>query len=324
MPPLCRDILLGALFSTWMVTLFLFHNSYPVLRPEVALLCSLPAAVFAAILTACRLGRADWLGFALIAIMLLDYLTGYLSYGLLAAKNAAGLAGISGPILFLMKRVFVLASVAPILFAVYLVRKNLSGLMAIVFSWLIAFNWAAAAFFGEPLVSRRSWTRAPADLPNVYFIVLDSHPAIGAIPEAEPRAKEVKSSLRGLLLNNGFTVFENAFSNASATRCSMPSIFNDAAPDPSGACFYQEKLTTSKILDSLVSKGYALDVRETTYFDYCEAAPAGMRECTKVSANSVGFIASHGIPVRRRAALLAGAFFFRPSFAESGRPSRRT
>lgn len=125
-----------------------------------------------------------------------------------------------------------------------------------------------------------------ATLPPVLHVVLDQQIAIEGFPASIAESKAVAMEMRSFYQNHGFSFYSRAFTHFPATLESIPNLLNNhMTPDAidnlkaSGPLIY---LKDNKWFSHLSKSGYAIDVYQSRYIDFCgppDAPVANIRNC---------------------------------------------
>ncbi len=107
------------------------------------------------------------------------------------------------------------------------------------------------------------------------------------------RAAEMRGELLALYENAGFRVYGSAFTHFPATLESLPNLMNNSV-EPNAYRWVridkgQNKLMENRWFRHLKAQGYAIDVLQTHYIDFCAdpAAPVSRYETYNLGGYSI-------------------------------------
>jgi hypothetical protein len=225
----------------------LTYQSYPLLRPEVAIaaaaLVGLAVIVSAAYAASSPLGRGA-----------LEALLAYLAVDLNWGAPLVGVAVAAGVLVF-----------------AYILRKSVLKVFAVGATATLASILAWPAAKPPPQGDSRAAAAPASDLPLLVHIIVDEHVGLEGLPEENPRSPAVKAALTDFYLSHGFRLYGSAFSTYAETLHSIPDILG-AAKDP--VWLGDRKGSTlgkTRYFDALLAQGYRLHVYQSNWIRYCEA-----------------------------------------------------
>jgi hypothetical protein len=133
-------------------------------------------------------------------------------------------------------------------------------------------------------------------LPTMIHIIFDEHIGLNAIPTSIDGDESLKHDLLSFYRKNGFTIYPNAYSHEVRTVDSIPELLNfsakaesEAYVKPKGDNFY---LTQNKAFDLLSAKGYALNIIQPDYINFCEKKGIRLESCYTYPIHPVKAVAS--------------------------------
>ena len=139
---------------------------------------------------------------------------------------------------------------------------------------------------------------ADNSLPPVVHLILDEHIGVDGLPIDFAKGKALQQALKKLYLDNGFRLFEKAYSRYSRSYNSIPNAlnFNAIAQDnyyfPTG----KKELTHNEYFQTLSTRGYGIKVYQSSYMDFCHGEGINYLSCYTYPGNNVADVAALEIP----------------------------
>lgn len=318
----CRDWRWAAVCAVLFSALHVFHylrfNAYPFFAVESLSLTALAAGVFLLVFAGVRALRAGWLFYAGLLFLFFDLHFGfanrpfweYLPKPFRSLGSPLWLHSTSGLFgeVYLLKKIsreiphmplwnYLLAA-AGFCFISFRLRKKfppvLAGMLGVMFLGSIV------QFGLTPVPLIKIQTRAD-DVPrrvqpegDVFVFVLDEHAGLEAIPDLDRRGQKLKERLARHYTDRGFTLYAGAYSNYFDTHNSIPSLFTQQIYPVNNYGYGLEK---NVLLESLLDRGYALQIYQNDKKDFCGPLSGRFHQCLEYRANSAGYI--QNLPLSR-------------------------
>lgn len=305
------------LFSLLAGTNYLLFNAYPLFSPEAALfiLCLVTLLVpFWAVFR--KMGRA-WVFHGFLAALFLDLSIGFADpltflprfpipfVQAFLQKFGAGLPASWGPAvtLSLTYSIFTL----PLLILAGLWQKRISRILLVGFFAMFITTGVKFLLLPEPLIrtdrNENQASRAPSK-PPVVVLILDEHVGIEGIPLIHEEAKALKETLIADYVRNGFKLYGRAYTNYFQTHYSIPSLLNHF--------IWRDGMThppaSNRLLEKFHEEGYALNLYQSTYVEFCKPLKSIYQQCYQYKHNSIGFLKSARLPFPGKAIVMLSAF----------------
>ncbi len=254
-----RSLVVTALASMAVISAslvnFLSSNNYPLLKPEVALVCF---SIF--LLT--------------ISVSLIHYKQSYLGKGLLEGflilivlnQNGLGLVWASIAALLVGALVFFRTRSALPFLGVLAVFTLAVGLVSI---------GGATKDHSRNLsaVDGRTPKKA-SNNPTLIHIILDEHVGVEGLPADNPNSPAMKKRLQQFYLSRGFRLYGRAYSEHYHTVNSLPQIMNLGKTQPAKDNPRQgAEIKKNAYFDALQDSGYAIHINQSTFLDFCNSNP---------------------------------------------------
>ena len=300
----------GAILAVPLVTYAVFLG-YPLLSPEFVAVAAL-LLTSGAVLGLLILLRANLLApilLSLLIVLAIDLQLGAVGIFLLGQEIGSGpLSPLADRPVLTLLGVFALLS-----FLIHIAdRKAPQIIVAICAAMMLS-----TLLFGQRLTEIRPALTAqdtPREdsLPAVVYLVLDEHSGLPGLPREYPETAEIAASLAQFYTNNGFRLFENAFSPYSVTQRALPHLL---ASDPSvGIENVVDAETKKYVLESnrlfalLTEVGYELRISQSDYFNFCESAGSAVTACAVYQRSNLVNIRTTDLDALQRAQVLLITF----------------
>ncbi len=189
------------------------------------------------------------------------------------------------------ERLLAAAAVLSGAIVLWVLRRNLSIILAVVFGTLILSTlviqeskYALGAFFERP-------GEADKALPPIIHIVLDEHIGIEGLPADVPGAAELKEDLVAFYEAYGFSLHGGAFSHSSHTTHSLAALFN-GRPYPDAVTAFENDdgglhLKRNAWFDHLEERGYRIRIYQNSWLDFCDQRRRAIAYCYRFWAHSI-------------------------------------
>ena len=170
--------------------------------------------------------------------------------------------------------------------------------------------------FVEPTVLKKT-VKVNQQLPTVVHIILDEHIGINAIPTDISEGGALKKQLTNFYLNNGFVLYPNAYSHYSRTYNSIPNLLN-FIPKAQNASYFpdglkQLNLYQNAAFSALSNKGYAIDIFQPQYVNFCAAKSINLEQCYTYPVHSLAYVKHLNISKTQHFIFLSKSFLLMSS-----------
>lgn len=126
-------------------------------------------------------------------------------------------------------------------------------------------EWASGPAIGGS-VSR------PPSLRHVVYLILDEQIGLAGFPKDIPECMEAGRALHGVLSDNHFDVYPNAFSNYRSSWDSIPSILNRSLLSRTGEYFrgqsFRPSVQRNRLFEHYTAKNYAINAYYSDYIGF--------------------------------------------------------
>jgi hypothetical protein len=265
---------------------FLVHNSYPLVTKEVGV--SL-VALFAA-------AGAMGLLYQFVGNFVRRLFEALLVYLAIELNFDLGIAGL------------LIAAAAPVV-----LRRYLMPGIGVVFSAVLIGQLVGAATGADQ--SARASTTPPATttpasrLPVLVHVVLDEHIGMQGLPVDQPGTAAMRQELGAFYQRHGFRLFGGAYSEHMHTINALPYLLNFGKEQPwvPGSKQTGVTLQSNAYFDALRGLGYAINVYQTDFVDYCTGGQ--VRSCTTINGSALGPLSRTGLSAAEKAAVMLSSFW---------------
>lgn len=149
-------------------------------------------------------------------------------------------------------------------------------------------------------------------LPTVIHLILDEHVGINAIPKDIPGGEQLKQQITQFYLSHNFQLYPNAYSRYARTFNSIPNLLNFTTQSANIAYFpngiYNLNLTENASFKLLSDYGYALNIVEPDYINFCSAQHANIESCYIYPVHSPQYVKNLSIGKNQHLMYLAKSF----------------
>lgn len=207
--------------------------------------------------------------------------------------------------------------------ACWALREHLAVILATLFGAMFVSSLligSAEPYREHSLIIREDARPAvPADGILVHLI-LDEFAGPEGLPVDIPGGKELRIDLENFLLRNGMKVYPDAMSEYSSTKVSISGILNfEASPSPEknyhGKSSYV--LSNNQYFENLFRRGYAINVYQSTYLDYCTESPVPLAACYTYRYDGTDWLGDADLGSHDKLSVLLGIFLNHPGAMES-------
>ncbi|MAZ39933.1 MAG: hypothetical protein CMF49_07410 [Legionellales bacterium] len=158
-------------------------------------------------------------------------------------------------------------------------------------------------------------------LPTVVHIILDEHIGINAIPQNISHGDSLKKQLIQFYLSNGFTLYSNAYSHYSRTYNSIPNLLN-FLPKAQNATYFADGLKHLDLYKNsaftlLSEKGYAINIFQPQYINFCKAKNIRLEQCYTYPVHSLEYAKNLSISRNQHLIYLSKSFLLLSSIYRS-------
>jgi hypothetical protein len=129
----------------------------------------------------------------------------------------------------------------------------------------------------------------------LIHMVFDEAAGISSLSLAGKQGEASLSKLTGVLTKHGFTSIRNAHSSSMWTAYALEDMFNlheVATASENQQSFRFEKNPLFELLDD---QGYAINVTQSSYLDFCSSKKSSIRSCYEYPINSLLYFADNGL-----------------------------
>lgn len=160
----------------------------------------------------------------------------------------------------------------------WLLRVHLAGIVSIAFVTMLVSTILLPQGTGAQPVRTGALPNAGKDLPPLIHVILDEHIGVAGLPLDVQGSSGAASVLRSTYRE--FVHYSHAYSRFGQTAYSLASLMSGTArPDLSGALSQPEdshkyRVESNEWYRHLKDEGYAINVYQTSYLDFCKEADA--------------------------------------------------
>ncbi len=291
---------LSTLFISLLLVLnYLNRNCYAFYRPEALFLWLFIFIFLLLSLLVCRALKVEWLLYAFLLILVTDMAFGFVEWFYGLAKNAAGNKAAGYATMGMV--------IGAILFLFYKARKAvgrffMQGAAAALVSAVLL-----GLVFPRHLYSFSPGTEAarPSNgKPDIFFIILDEHIGPAGIPDVGPVSARVREDLRRRYSHEGFTLYEKAYSNYTATLDSIPSVLNAKIYSRRRADVKDKILLKNKLFEKMSRQGYRINIYQGTHPDYSRSADFSFHKRFTYQSTATGYLQSLPLGIHEKIRVL--------------------
>jgi hypothetical protein len=282
---------------------YLTYVGYARVFPDVAVVAALLVALTAVLALAMQLPSR--VPRAAIFSILISIVIGDAAFEFGVADVSARLIAIS---------VTIVAVVVVVIF----IGRHTSKVLIGAFLTILLSTLAIAAFEGRTnLRAITAYTSTAAagndNLPVVVHLILDEHTGPAGMTPDLPGADAARTALTTFYPDNGFRLYDRAYSQFDHTALSLSTALN---LDSTGMAShyltprrYGYQLDRNRYLDQLAAAGYRIKIYQSDFFDFCSAGTAGVEACLEYRPNAVDAAAVSALGLRGRVRLLVDMYY---------------
>ncbi len=199
----------------------------------------------------------------------------------------------------------------------WILRRHISMILVVVFGTVIV------ATIGTPTLnhlfhenSEILLTTSPSktDLPVYVHIILDEHLGVEGFDEAVPNQKALKSQLTNFFSERSFRIYGRAYSQYFNTRDSISSSLNLKTTTNPGPLYSQKSsiftytLLSNVYFENVLSKGYDINIYQSTYMDFCNSIKKGIGKCITYNKNGASSTALKGLKIGEKTTVVLSSY----------------
>ena len=263
---------------------FVQYHSYPLFRPEVAIMVA---------------------GLALVATL----------FGLVhAVSSQFGRALLEGFLVYVAVDLnsdhVLVAAIAAAIVAFARLGRNFSALpvIGIVASAVLASGLLGLAQRREPIATVGAATPEPSQRQAILHLILDEHGGPAGAADAGFRQE-----LTDFYAKRGFRLFDHAYSRHFHTVNAIPDVLNFGHPGESRNVSETLDIGRTDYLSGLKQRGFRLNFYQSDFADFCRYTPYA--SCTSYWSPSLAFLADEPLSAGEKARLMALKFVALSSLA---------
>ena len=187
-----------------------------------------------------------------------------------------------------------LALLLPAAVIAWILRAHISKIVAAVFCVMVLSSIILPRPRFEAITVVEQERVATTDRGPIIHLILDQQIGIDGLIDAIPGASEMRHELRTLYEKAGFRVYGSAFTHFPATLESLPNLMNNSV-EPNARRWVRvvngrNRLTENRWFRHLKAQGYAIDVLQTHYIDFCADPAAPVWRCETYNLGDVRFV----------------------------------
>ncbi len=276
------DMLAPALFLVAPITAFITYHGYGYFTVEV--LVGLGAVVLTGGLVGLVIWKSPtWFRAGVIALLMTVYVD-------IQFYRVLDIVGGYWP------EAILIAIFAFVVVCGLVLHKNLTQILAVVFVTMIAATVVVPGHEGIARTVTTDVARRPnSTLPPIIHIILDEHIGIEGIPTEVEGGATLKEEIKSFYRQRGFYVFGKAFTRFEFTTWSISRLMNDATGLEKDLFGYGKndhkfRLKKGEYLKDISSQGYAFNIYQPIYLDYCHPIEAKTRKCVTHNFKSMKYL----------------------------------
>jgi hypothetical protein len=209
-------------------------------------------------------------------------------------------------------------TIVAVVVVVTFIGRHTSKVLIGTFLTVLLSTFAIAAFEGlTNLRTITAYTSTVAagnnNLPVVVHLILDEHTGPAGMTPDLLGADAARTALTTFYLDNGFRLYDRAYSQFDHTALSLSTALN---LDPTGMDTqyltprrYGYKLDKNRYLDQLAADGYRIKIYQSDFFDFCHAGTSGVESCLEYRPNAVDAGAVGALALGGRVRLLVNMYY---------------
>ena len=150
------------------------------------------------------------------------------------------------------------------------------------------------------------------NLQPLLHLVMDEFSGLHGLPTDIKETKDLAADLAIRYPIKGFDIYSHAYSQYFQTNHSLPNLFNFSSSDKMRA--YSEgskgnfRMSANKYFSHLLDLGYALNVYQSSYLDFCDTPSVPIMSCFSYDENSIESIADIKIPYIEKSKFILNSY----------------
>jgi hypothetical protein len=198
----------------------------------------------------------------------------------------------------------VAATALTLLVISWILRRHISQILVVMFGTIIVMTIGTPILnqlFHDNTEIQNITPHRKTDLPVYVHIILDEHLGIEGFDEAVPSQKALKLELTHFYSEHSFRIYGRAYSQYFNTRDSISSSLSlktTTNPDPlysQNSSIFSYTLLNNVYFEKVLSKGYDINIYQSTYMDYCSSIKKGLGKCITYNKNGASSTALKGL-----------------------------
>jgi len=172
-------------------------------------------------------------------------------------------------------------------------RRHLSLFVSAVFGAMVAGTVALTVWDGSIVrdsTARPSAASGNSNLPVYVHIILDEFMGPEGFDTNVASQRAIKNEIQTFFADHGFRLFGGAYSPYYDSRESIPTFLNMMETSETDQLRLEDGedyiVTQNRYFESLQSRGYRINVHQSTYLDYCTSSPVDISNCVTYNRNT--------------------------------------
>lgn len=199
------------------------------------------------------------------------------------------------------------------LFLVFFLRRQINKVLIVAFSAILL----STPIFQLPLFSvsseqTRASTKIDNTLPLVVHLILDEHMGVGGMTNRLLNGDRIRKSIEHFYVENDFRLFSRAYSEYFDTHSSLATSLNADYPNSAQvAVKHRDKyiLTKNSYLNQWAENGYAINILQSSYFDFCRNEAVQVESCTTYKHDAFDEVSVSTLPLKDRITLISTMYY---------------
>jgi len=165
-------------------------------------------------------------------------------------------------------------------------RRHLSVFVAAVFGTMVAGTVVLALWDGSVVrdsTARPSAASGNSNLPVYVHIILDEFMGPEGFDTNVASQRAIKNEIQTFFADQGFRLFGRAYSPYYDSHDSIPAFLNMTETSETAQFYWEDGedyiVAQNRYFEILRSRGYQINVYQSSYMDYCMSSPADIRKC---------------------------------------------
>jgi hypothetical protein len=177
-----------------------------------------------------------------------------------------------------------------------------------------AFRTAAPPRIQSPMAS----AQPRGDLPPVVYLMLDEFAGLRGLPSELPGSQPLRSWFITHYREEGFDLASHAYSQYMNTADSLANLFNFTS-EGTQSVFVEGTddafvLTSNRFFEHLSKVGYALQIHQSSYLDFCGSPGADVATCDTYTDNSIESISGLDFPNTEKTRFILNSYLDAATF----------